>query len=361
MAKRVFNFNAGPSTLPLDVLKIVQEELLDYRGTGMSIMESSHRAAEFDAINEEAIILAREIFGLSEKYHVMFLTGGASTQFFQIPMNFLAGGKTGAYADTGTWSNKAVKEANIVGKGYLSFDGKGVDYKHIPTQKELDIPSDAAYFHITTNNTIKGTQYHFIPYTGGIPLIADMSSDIASRRLDHSKFAMFYAGSQKNLGPAGTTLVCMHDDLLQKCNDAIPTMLNYKTHAEKKSMYNTPPCFSIYVVKLVFEWIKKQGGLAGIEKNNIAKKDTIYGLMDKYTDYFKGTVEKESRSWMNLTMRLPSEDLEKKFIAESKAAGFIGLKGHRSVGGVRVSLYNAMTLEGAEKLAQFMENFKKKN
>jgi len=361
MAKRVFNFNPGPSTLPLDVLKIVQEELLDYKGTGMSIMESSHRAAEFIEINDTAISLAREIFGLDEKYHVMFLTGGASTQFFQIPMNFLAGGKTGAYADTGTWSNKAIKEANIVGKAHVAFDGKAIGYKHIPNQNELNIPSDAAYLHITTNNTIKGTQYHYTPNTGKIPLIADMSSDIACRRLDYTKFTMFYAGSQKNLGPAGTTLVCMHDDLLQKSSDAIPTILNYKTQAAEKSLYNTPPCFAIYVVKLVFEWIKKQGGLAGIEKNNIARKNAIYGMMDKYPDYFKGTAEKESRSWMNLTMRLPSEDLEKKFIAESKAAGFIGLKGHRSVGGVRVSLYNAMSLEGAEKLVQFMEDFKKKN
>lgn len=361
MAKRVFNFNPGPSTIPLDVLKIVQEELLDYQGTGMSIIESSHRAPEFDEINETAISLAREIFGLTDKYHVMFLTGGASSQFFQIPMNFLAGGKTGAYADTGTWSTKAIKEGNIVGKVHNAFDGKAVDYKHIPTQDELDIPSDAAYMHITTNNTIKGTQYHYLPDTGGIPLIADMSSDIACCQLDYTKFAMFYAGSQKNLGPAGTTLVCMHDDMLQKSNEDLPTILNYKTQAGKKSMFNTPPCFPIYVMKLVFEWIKKQGGLAGIEKNNIAKKDLIYGMMDKYPDYYKGTVEKDSRSWMNLTWRLPSEDLEKKFIADGKAAGFVGLKGHRSVGGVRASLYNAMPLEGAEKLAQFMEDFKSKN
>ncbi len=361
MTNRVFNFNPGPSTIPLDVLKIVQEELLDYQGTGMSIIESSHRAPEFDKVNEDAIALAREIFGLDEKYHVIFLTGGASSQFFQIPMNFLAGGKTGAYADTGTWSTKAIKEANIVGKAHNAFDGKAVDYKHIPTQNELDIPSDAAYFHFTTNNTIKGTQYHYLPDTGGIPLIADMSSDIACRPLDYTKFAMFYAGSQKNLGPAGTTLVCMHDDLLQKSNDALPTILNYKTQAGKKSMFNTPPCFPIYVMKLVFEWIQKQGGLAGVEKNNIAKKDLIYGMMDKYPDYYKGTVENDSRSWMNLTWRLPSEDLEKKFITDGKAAGFIGLKGHRSVGGVRASLYNAMPLEGAEKLAQFMEDFKNKN
>ncbi|RKX27854.1 MAG: 3-phosphoserine/phosphohydroxythreonine transaminase [Candidatus Zixiibacteriota bacterium] len=360
MANRVFNFNPGPSTLPLEVLKIVQEELLDYRGTGMSIIESSHRSPEYDEINETAITLVREIFGLNDNYHVMFLTGGASQQFFQIPMNFLVGGKTGAYIDTGTWSNKAIKEANIVAKAYVAFDGKAVEYKHIPTQDELDIPADAAYLHVTTNNTIKGTQFHYIPETN-LPLIADVSSDIASRRLDYTKFIMFYAGSQKNLGPSGVTLVVMRDDLLQKSNEELPTLLNYKTQAEKKSLYNTPPSFSIYVVKLVLEWIKKQGGLHGIEKINEKKKDLIYGVIDNNSDYFKGTVEKESRSWMNLTMRLPSEELEKKFISDAKAVGFVGLKGHRSVGGVRVSLYNALPLEGAEKLAQFMEDFKKKN
>ncbi|MBU8933648.1 MAG: 3-phosphoserine/phosphohydroxythreonine transaminase [candidate division Zixibacteria bacterium] len=361
MANRVFNFNPGPSTLPLEVLKIIQDELLDYRDTGMSIIESSHRSPEFDEVNEAAISLAREVFGLDDKYHVVFLTGGASQQFFQIPMNFLAGGKTGAYADTGTWSTKAIKEANIVSRAYVAFDGKAVDYKHIPSQNELDIPADSAYLHITTNNTIKGTQYHYLPETNGLPLIADMSSDIASRRLDYSKFAMFYAGSQKNLGASGTTLVVMRDDLLQKSNDELPTLLNYKTQAAKKSLSNTPPSFSIYVVKLILEWIKRQGGLHGVEKINERKKDLIYGVIDNNTDYFKGAVEKDSRSWMNITLRLPSEDLEKKFIADAKAAGFIGLKGHRSVGGVRASVYNAMPLEGAEKLAQFMEDFKKKN
>ena len=356
MADRVFNFNPGPSTLPLEVLKIIQNELLDYRGTGMSIIESSHRSPEFDEINEAAISLVREIFGLDDKYHVVFLTGGASQQFFQIPMNFLAGGKTGAYADTGTWSTKAIKEANIVAKAHVAFNGKAVDYKHIPTQDELDIPAEAAFLHITTNNTIKGTQYHYLPETNGVPLIADMSSDIASRRLDYSKFAMFYAGSQKNLGASGTTLVVIHDDLLQKSIDDLPTLLNYKT-----SLYNTPPSFSVYVVKLMLEWIKGQGGLQGIEKTNEKKKDMIYGIIDNNPDFFKGAVEKASRSWMNITLRLPSEELEKKFIADAKTAGFVGLKGHRSVGGVRVSVYNAMPLEGTEKLAQFMEDFKKKN
>ncbi len=361
MAKRVYNFNPGPATLPLDVLKIVQEELLDYKGTGMSIIESSHRSPEYDEINETAMSLVKDMFGLDDSYHVMFLTGGASSQFYMIPMNFLAGGKTGSYVDTGSWSSKAIKEANIAGKAQVAYSGKDGDYKHIPSQDELEVPSDAAYLHITTNNTIKGTQFHKYPSVEGIPLIADMSSDIASRRMDFSKFSMIYAGAQKNIGPAGATLLIMHEDLLARSNDDLPTMLNYKTHAEKKSLYNTPPAFAVYVLKLVFEWILKQGGLHAVEKINMAKQERIYQLMDDNADFFRGTVEPESRSWMNITMRLPNEDLEKKFIAEAKAAGFVGLKGHRSVGGIRVSLYNAMPLEGAEKLAEFMEDFQKKN
>jgi len=361
MANRVYNFNAGPATLPLEVLEIIQGELLDYRGTGMSIMESSHRAPEFDDVNETAMALVRELLGLPDDYHVLFMTGGASTQFALIPMNFLVGGKTGAYADTGSWSTKAIKEAGIIGKAHVAYAGKDTSFVHIPEQGELDIPADAAYLHITTNNTIKGTQWQYTPDQGKMPLIADMSSDIACRQLDYTKYAMFYAGAQKNLGPSGVTLVCMRDELLQQSNDALPTMFNYKTYAAKKSLYNTPPAFSIYVLKLVLEWIKKRGGLPAMEKINVAKKERIYQMMDLHPDFYRGTAEPGSRSWMNLTMRLPSEELEKKFIAEAKAAGFIGLKGHRSVGGVRASMYNALPLEGADKLAAFMEQFKKNN
>lgn len=360
MAHRIFNFNAGPSTLPLDVLKIVQEELLDYKGTGMSIIESSHRSPEYDAINEEAIALVRELAGLDDKYHVMFLTGGASTQFAMIPFNFAGDGKKGAYVDTGTWSTKAIKEADIQGGSHLAASSKESGYNFIPKAADLKIPADAAYLHITTNNTIKGTQWHATPETS-VPLIADMSSDIFSRRWDFNKYAFFYAGAQKNLGPSGVCLGVMHDDLLQKCNDGNPTMWDYRTHASKKSLYNTPPSIGVYIMKLVLEWIKGQGGLEAIEKINRAKQERVYQLMDIHPDYFKGTAEKDSRSWMNATMRLPNEDLEKKLIAEAKAAGFGGLKGHRSVGGIRVSMYNAMTLEGVEKLVQFMEDFKKAN
>jgi phosphoserine aminotransferase len=361
MANRVFNFNPGPSTLPLEVLETVQKEFLDYRGTGMSIIESSHRSPEFDEINESAITLTREVLGLGDNYHVLFVGGGASTQFAMIPLNFLGPGQKAAYVDAGSWSSKAIKEAQIIGEMVLAASSKEAAYKFIPKMSDIKYPADAAYLHITSNNTIKGTQYQEFPDTGNVPLICDMSSDIASRKLDLSKFSLIYAGAQKNLGPAGVTMVIIRDDLLAKAREGLPTMLSYKTHAEKKSLYNTPPAFGIYIVKLVLEWIKKQGGLVAIEKFNRQKKDTIYNLMDTYPDFYRGTVEKASRSWMNLTLRLPNEDLEKKFIAEAKAAGFVGLKGHRSVGGIRVSLYNAMTLDGTQKLAGFMETFKKNN
>lgn len=359
MAHRIFNFSAGPATLPLEVMQTVQQELLDYRGTGMSVMEMSHRSPEYDDINDSCIALFREILGLDDSYHVLFMGGGASTQFALVPMNFLPKGGTAAYVDTGSWANKAMKEAKAFGNAHLAGSSKESNYDHIPAK--IDLPSDAAYLHVTSNNTIFGTQYQTFPDAGNVPLICDMSSDIASRRHDFTKFSMIYAGAQKNLGPAGVTVVIIKQSLLDKCAEGTPTMLNYKTHADKKSLYNTPPSFSIYVVKLVLEWVKKQGGLEAIEKANIAKKDRIYQLLDLYPDYYRGTVKPDSRSWMNITFRLPSEELEKKFIAEAKAAGMSGLKGHRSVGGVRVSTYNAQTLEGIETLAKFMEEFKKKN
>lgn len=360
MAHRVYNFNPGPATLPLEVLEIVQAELLDYRGTGMSILESSHRSPEFDDINNQAMALAKQVLGLGDNFKVLFMTGGASTQFALIPMNFAAPGKVGAYVDTGSWSAKAIQEAEIQGKLHLAASSKQDGYSYIPASADIAYPDNAAYLHITTNNTIKGTQYQEIPDTG-LPLIADMSSDIASRRLDFTRFSMIYAGAQKNLGPAGVTLVLIRDDLLATCNPGLPTMFNYQTHADKNSLYNTPPCFAIYILKLVLEWITKQGGLAAIEKVNRAKKDAIYSLIDSSSGFYKGTVRPDSRSWMNITLRLPSEALETKFIAEAKAAGFIGLKGHRSVGGVRVSLYNALPIEGAAKLAEFMQSFKNRN
>jgi phosphoserine aminotransferase len=361
MTHRVFNFNPGPSTLPLDVLKIVREELLNYRGTGMSVMELSHRSPEYDAINAEAMALLKELMGLGDDFKILFLGGGASTQFALVPMNFLRGGQVGAYVDTGTWATKAMQQAQIQGNTLLAASSQEAGYTYVPTQEELGIPDNAAYLHITTNNTIKGTQYHYIPETGGVPLIADMSSDICSRKMDFSRFSMIYAGAQKNLGPSGVTVVAIRDDLLEECLDVLPTMFNYQTHAAKKSLYNTPPCFAVYIVKLVLERIKNGGGLENVAEVNEKKKDTVYALIDEDPDYFRGTAREDSRSWMNVTLRLPSEDLEQKFIAAAKEKGLVGLKGHRSVGGIRISLYNAMTLEGAEKVAAFMQTFRKTN
>ncbi len=361
MADRVFNFNPGPSTLPLSVLETVREELLDYRGTGMSVMEISHRSPEFEEINAAAMALARELMGLGNDYQVLFLGGGASTQFAMVPLNFLHEGETAAYADTGAWSAKAIKEARKIGDVHIAASSENTDYRSIPRPADIHYPDDAAYLHITSNNTIKGTQYQVFPDTGDVPLIADMSSDICSRRVDFSTFSLIYAGAQKNLGPAGVTMVVIRKDLLDRCRDGLPTMLDYRTHTEKNSTFNTPPVFGVYVVRLVLEWFMDQGGLEAVEEVNRAKKDAVYALLDAYPEYFKGTVEPRSRSWMNVTLRLPSEDLEKKLIAEAKEAGLVGLKGHRSVGGIRVSLYNAMPLDGAQRVAQFMEDFRKAN
>ncbi len=361
MSNRVFNFNPGPSTLPLDVLKRAQNELLDFKGTGMSILEISHRSPEYDEVHNSAIANAKALMGLDDSYKILFVGGGASSQFAHIPINFLKKGETAAYVDTGTWSTKAIKEAGLFGNVHLAGSSKDDSYTFIPSADDLDLPSNTAYLHITTNNTIKGTQYYYIPETGEIPLIADMSSDILSKQLDFSKFSMIYAGAQKNLGPSGVTMIAIRASMLDKINDDVPTMFDYRTHASKNSLFNTPPVFPIYIVKLVFDWIQEQGGLAAVEEVNRKKKDTVYGLIDQYPDFFRGPVKTESRSWMNVALRLPSEELEQKLIAETKAAGFIGLKGHRSVGGVRVSIYNAMTLEGVEKVTDFMTDFMHKN
>ena len=361
MVSRVYNYNPGPSTLPLEVLEIIQKELLDYRGTGMSIMEISHRSPEYDEINNQAISLVKNLMDLGDNYHVIFVGGGASTQFAHIPLNFLPEGKVAAYVDTGTWSAKAIKEAQNLGNVHLAASSKDKGYTYVPMADELDFPNDAVYLHLTSNNTIKGTQFHEFPNSGKVPLICDMSSDILSHQIDFNKFALFYAGAQKNLGPSGVTMVVLRDDMLERINDGLPTFFDYRTHTEKKSLFNTPPSFTIYVVKLILEWIKQQGGLKVVENNNKKKKDLIYNLIDANPDYFHAPVSENSRSWMNIVFRLFSEDMEQKFISEAKVAGLIGLKGHRSVGGIRVSLYNAMTLEGAEKVAEFMENFRRNN
>jgi phosphoserine aminotransferase len=298
--------------------------------------------------------------GLDENYHVLFLGGGASTQFAMIPMNLLSKDKTAAYVETGSWAEKAIKEAKRFGNVKVVASSKDKNHSYIPRVNNSDIPKDAAYLHITSNNTIFGTQWHEFPKTP-VPLVCDMSSDILSRNLDFTGFDLIYAGAQKNIGPAGVTVVIIKNDLLNKCSEDLPTMLGYKTHAKEKSLYNTPPVFPVYMVKLVLEWMKAEGGLAEIEKRNRAKQEAIYEAIAENSDYYKGHAERNSRSWMNITFRLPSVDLEEKFAKESKAAGFIGLKGHRSVGGLRASIYNAMSLEGCEKLAEFMQKFRRAN
>ena len=359
MVKRNANFNPGPAALPVEVLKTVQEELLDYQGSGISILESSHRGKEFEAVNDQAVTLVRELLGLGPNYQVLFLGGGASTQFALIPMNFIGDGQTAAYIDTGEFASKALKECQNVAKAHVAFSSKEEKYRRVPKMSEIKYPQNAAYLHMCSNNTIEGTQFHEFPETGNVPLVADMSSDIASRQLDYKKFSLFYAGAQKNLGPAGVTLVVIRDDFLAKAKTGIATILNYKTHADNKSLYNTPPVFGIYMMKLVLEWIKSKGGLAGVEKVNKAKKDLLYGAIDAAPDFYKGIAEKDSRSWMNVTLRLPTEELENKFVADAKKEGLLGVKGHRSVGGIRISIYNAVSLEDVQKMADFMSKFRK--
>ncbi|MDP8229108.1 MAG: 3-phosphoserine/phosphohydroxythreonine transaminase [Candidatus Electryoneaceae bacterium] len=354
---RIWNFNPGPAAVPLEVLERVSEGWFNFQGTGMNIMEMSHRSKEFDAIHNETIALVKQILGLDDGWHVMLLQGGASLQFAMAPMNFLGNGRTADYIDTGTWSTKAIKEAKLFGNVNVSFDGKTVDFMRLPTQDELQLTEGAAYVHLTSNNTIKGTQFLTFPDTKGIPIICDMSSDIMSHVIDPAPFGMIYAGAQKNLGPSGVTLVALRDDLYQTANEGITSMLAYSTHITKNSLYNTPPAFGIFVMNRVLQWISENGGLVGMEKRNRTKADLLYGFMDDNSDFYRGPVDKGSRSWMNVCMRLPNEDLEKKFIAEGLVAGFNGLKGHRSVGGIRVSMYNATPPEAIEALVSFMKKF----
>lgn len=359
MVKRNINFNPGPAALPLEVLKAVQEELLDYHGSGISILETSHRAKEFEDINEQTMALVRELLGLGKDYHVLFLGGGASTQFALVPLNFIHDGQSAAYVDTGDFAAKALKECQIVAKAHVAFSSREEKYRRVPKVNEIRYPADVAYLHICSNNTIEGTQFRDFPDTGKVPLVADMSSDIASRQLDFKKFALIYAGAQKNLGPAGVTLVVIHDDFLAMAKKGLPSMFSYKTHAENKSLYNTPPVFGVYIMKLVLEWIKSKGGLSGVEKTNRAKSDLLYDTIDAAPDFYKGMAEKDSRSMMNITLRLPTEELENRLVAEAAREGLIGLKGHRSVGGIRFSIYNAVSLKEVKKAVDFVERFRK--
>lgn len=360
-ANRVYNFNPGPATQPLEVLKEAQAEFLNFGGTGESIVEISHRDKKFDALLQETKAGVKELMGLGDDYEVLFLQGGASMMFAMIPMNFALGGKVGSYVVSGTFAEKAYKEAKVLGVGHIAASSKDGDFKHIPTQEEIKIADNAAYVHICYNNTIYGTEYNYIPETNGVPLIADMSSDMLSRPLDFSKFTMIYAGAQKNLGPAGCALVVGRKDWLAQENKAIPAMLRYATHLDKDSAYNTSPVFCIYMIGKTVAWLKKQGGLQVMAERNAKKAALLYGAIDNSNGFYRGHADKDSRSKMNVTFRLPSEELEKKFIDEAKAQQLAGVKGHRSVGGMRASIYNAMPLAGVEKLAAFMESFRKNN
>jgi phosphoserine aminotransferase len=361
MAKRSVNFNPGPAAVPLEVLKIVQEEMLDYKGSGLSMMESSHRAKEYETLNDQTMALIHELMGLGPDYQVVFMGGGASLQFDMIPMNFVPDGKMAAYVDTGDFAARALKECQIVAKAHVAFSSKEEKYRRIPKMSEIKYPEDVSYLHICTNNTIEGTEFWEFPETGKVPLVADMSSDILSRQIDFKKFSLIYAGAQKNLGVAGVTLVVIRNDFLATAKKVVPTLLSYKTYVDNKSLYNTPPVFGVYVMKLVLEWVKSKGGLAGIEKINAAKKNLLYGAIDAAPDFYKNPNDKASRSQMNVTMRMATEELENKFIAEGAKEGLLGLKGHRSVGGIRFSIYNAVSLEDIERTVDFMARFRKAN
>jgi len=361
MTNRVYNFNPGPAILPEPVLKEVQENLLSLPGVGMSILEISHRSSTFENILNETINNLKKLANIPENYKILFLGGGASLQFSMVPLNLMPPKNKADYIVTGSWSKKAVKEAKRVGAVNIAASTEDENFKRIPRQDELKLDPDAAYVHYTSNNTIYGTEWNYIPEVGNVPLVCDMSSDIFSYPFDVSKFGLIYAGVQKNLGPAGVTLVIIREDLLERSQDTLHTMLNYKIHAENNSLYNTPPVFAIYIVGLVAKWLLNLGGLEAIAKLNDEKAKLIYDAIDNSNGFYKGHAEKDSRSKMNITFRLPSEELEKKFVKEATEQGLVGLKGHRSVGGLRASVYNAFPIEGAKALVEFMKDFQNKN
>jgi len=357
---RIFNFSAGPAILPLSVLEQAQRDLIALPGVGMSVLEISHRSKPFDEIIEGCEADVRQLAGISDDHHVLFLQGGASLQFSMLPMNLLPAGGSADYVVTGVWAQKAVKEAKRVGGVRIAASTEAEGFARIPAQAELSLDPNAAYVHYTTNNTIYGTEFHYVPQVGSVPLVADTSSDMFSRPLDVAKHALIYAGAQKNLGPSGVTLVIVRKDMLERTPKTLATMLQYGVHAENKSLYNTPPVFGIYIMRLVMAWFVEQGGLAAIERANLRKADKLYAEIDR-SGFYRGHAKPDSRSRMNVTFRLPSEDLEKKFAKEATAAGLDGLKGHRSVGGLRASIYNAFPEAGVDALVQFMQEFERTN
>ena len=357
---RIHNFSAGPAVLPVEVLEEAQRNLLELPGVGMSILEISHRSKTFDDIIQGCEADMRTLARIPSDYKILFLHGGASLQFSMVPMNLLPAGGSADYIVTGVWGQKAVKEAKKVGAVKIAGTTEADSFKSVPKQQDLTLDPDAAYVHMTSNNTIYGTEWHWLPDTGNAPLVSDMSSDIFSRPVDVGKHALIYAGAQKNLAPAGVTLAIVREDMLKKSPSSLHTMLNYAVHAENQSMYNTPPVFSIYVMRLVMTWLLKNGGLDAMETHNQRKADKLYGEIDR-TGYYRGHAAKDARSRMNVTFRLPSEDLEKKFAKEATAAGLDGLKGHRSVGGMRASIYNAFPEAGVDALVDFMRQFELTN
>jgi len=360
MASRIYNFNPGPAALPLSVLEEVKEEFLDFKGSGMSVAEVSHRSALFEGVLNDAVTRLQRLLKLPENFKVLFLQGGASTQFSMVPMNLIPPGSSADYINTGTWATKAIKEIEILKKPFsVIASSEDRNFCYIP--KDFFVSPGAAYLHFTSNNTIKGTQWANFPNAGSIPLVSDMSSDILSRPFDPIPFGLIYAGAQKNLGPAGVTLVIIREDMLARGPKDIPTMFRYTTHAEKNSLYNTPPCIAIYMVQLVLKWIEENmGGLDAMERLNLKKAELLYSLIDN-TDFYTGTADSDSRSKMNITFRLPNENLEKKFVAEASINGMDGLKGHRSVGGCRASIYNAVGIDAVRVLVDFMKEFSRKN
>ncbi len=355
MPERIYNFSPGPATLPYSVLQEAARDIVNFHDKGIGLIELSHRSREFMAVAEETESLIRELLEVPDNYKVLFLQGGASSQFFMIPMNLLGSGKKATYLNTGTWSKKAIKEAQLFGDIDVAYSSEETTFDRVPAASEYEVAPDSEYLYFVSNNTIYGTQFQDMPDKDAL-LISDMSSDILSRPIDVSRFGIIFAGAQKNMGPAGVTVVIIRDDLLDRTPDTVPTMLKYKTHADKGSMFNTPPCFAIYCVGRVMNWLKKQGGVGEMEKINRRKAALLYDAIDS-TDFYRGHAQKDSRSLMNISFNLPTPELEAQFIQEAAQAGLNGLKGHRSIGGCRASIYNAFPEEGVAKLVDFMAAF----
>jgi len=360
--RRVFNFNPGPAALPLPVLERIRDEMLDYRGSGMSVMELSHRSPEYEAINDKTEKGLRRLLEIPEDYAVLFLQGGGSAQFAMVPMNLYLPGKAVDVLHTGAWTAKAIEELKKLATCRLAATTETDKFVRIPRSDEIALAHDASYVYMCTNNTIEGTQWRALPETGAVPLVADMSSDIASQPIDVRRFGLIFAGAQKNLGPSGATIVILRRDLAERAGDKVAKIFQYRTHIKEKSLYHTPPAFAVYVVGLVLEWIEAEGGISAIEKRNEAKAKQLYEVIDA-SGYYRCPVEKSSRSKMNVVFRVAGGDeaIEKKFAKEAEAAGLVGVKGHRSVGGMRISLYNAVGLDAVAALASFMREFERKN